>query len=154
MTSTFDRSQLMRTVRFRPYLKGHGPTFTLRLFDQPSGPSHQYSVGYELLQHEDGNTIVLFAGADFSVGACTSVDSDAAIEALMGFLTLRLGDTDREYFLAYTPTQLAFCQTHAETLGAEVSARYTCCECGSTDLVGKAIDGRKYCKHHRPSARL
>lgn len=53
---------------------------------------------------------VLFAGADFGVSAYSAIDSDDVVRSLMGFLTVRQGDTDREYFSAYTPDQLAWCE--------------------------------------------
>jgi hypothetical protein len=46
------------------------------------------------------------------------------VRALMGFLTLRPGDTDDEYFDRYTPDQLAFADEHGEFLGLEVEMRF------------------------------
>jgi len=42
----------------------------------------------------------------------------------MSFLTLRPGDTDDEYFAAYTEAQRAYCGQHAEALHCEVLARF------------------------------
>ena len=54
-----------------------------------------------------------------------SIDSDQAVAALMGFLTLKPGDTDREYFDAYTPEQLAWAQSYEpELLEMEVINRF------------------------------
>lgn len=53
-----------------------------------------------------------------------ATNSDAAVRNVMGWLTLRPGDTDSEYFAAYTPEQLAFCESHAETLSCEVMYRF------------------------------
>jgi hypothetical protein len=45
-------------------------------------------------------------------------DNENVIEAIMGFVTLRPGDTDAEHFDNYTPEQLAFCHSAAcEELG-------------------------------------
>jgi hypothetical protein len=52
------------------------------------------------------------------------IDSDDAVKSVMGWLTLRPGDTDSDYFADYTAEQMAFCEQHAETLGCEVMARY------------------------------
>lgn len=65
-------------------------------------------TGYEL---RDPAGAVLFHGADFGPGAATAIDSDEALRGLLGFLTLRPGDTDAEYFAAYTPEQTAFAQS-------------------------------------------
>jgi hypothetical protein len=53
-----------------------------------------------------------------------AIDSDKAVGSLMGFLTLRPGDTDSEYFESYTPEQMHFAETHAEALACEVMARF------------------------------
>lgn len=48
----------------------------------------------------------LFRGEDFSCSPMVAIDSDEAVLAILGFLTLRPGDTDREYFDDYTKSQL------------------------------------------------
>jgi hypothetical protein len=45
-----------------------------------------------------------------------ATDSNETLRALLGFLTLKPGDTDREYFDDYTPAQMAFAQGDAEML--------------------------------------
>lgn len=119
--------ELIRTVRLTPYRKEQGPTFTLRVFDTGK-PSARYAMrtvlGYELRQHESGRTSVLFSGDDFQPSCLYADDSDKAIAALLGFLTLRRGDTDSDYFAKYTPDQIAFTEQHAETLSAEAIARF------------------------------
>jgi len=112
---------LMRTVRFSPYLRGKGPTFTLRLY-YIGLPDNR--IGYRLTQHEHGVTSLLFEGDDFRVSPLYAHDSDAAVNHLMTFLTLRPGDTDREYFAKYTPEQLDYCGEHAEALWMEVERRF------------------------------
>jgi hypothetical protein len=59
---------------------------------------------------------VLFAGADFCGSPMRADDADETLRSLLGFLTLRPGDTDREYFDEYTPEQLAFANGPAEAL--------------------------------------
>ena len=56
---------------------------------------------------------VLFDGADFSGSPMHADDSDDTVRALLGFLTLKPGDTDRDYFDAYTPAQRAWCESSA-----------------------------------------
>ena len=55
----------------------------------------------------------------------------------MGFLTLRKGDTDAEYFENYSQEQTEFSEAHAESLGCEVYNRFkrgsgdgNYCSCG------------------------
>lgn len=117
-------------------LKGCGPTFTLATWDpNRKGFGGKWIVGYRLTMHTTYWTsppmrpvktvhTVLFEGEDFGCSPMHAVDSDQAIEGIMSFLTLRLGDTDREYFAQYTPEQLDFCSQHAEALAAEVERRF------------------------------
>src|SRR6185436_10376919 len=62
-------------------------------------------IGYELC---DPTSNVLLRGEDFGPGATTADDSDEALLGLCGFLFLRPGDTDREFFDGYSPEQLTF----------------------------------------------
>lgn len=73
----------------------------------------QTYIGYEFAG-PDG--VAIFDAEDFRAGACTAIDSDAALRGLLGFLTLRPGDTDEDYFAGYTPEQMAFAETEAEQL--------------------------------------
>lgn len=58
----------------------------------------------------------LFSGDDYGCAPGTAIDSDESLRGLLGFLTLRPGDTDDEYFDKYTPEQLDYCRTDAEEL--------------------------------------
>ena len=60
---------------------------------------------------------VIFSGDDFAGSPLHADDSDATVGALLGFLSLRPGDTDREYFDGYTADQLEFAEEHGEELG-------------------------------------
>ena len=111
----------IRLVRFRPYRRGHGPTFSLELYDV-LGQSER--IGYTLRQHDHGKTVVIFEGRDFRPSPLHAWDSGETVAAIMGFLTLRLGDTDREYFENYTVEQIEFRDSHAEALASEVHSRF------------------------------
>ncbi len=113
----------IRLVRFRPYRKG--PTFSLALYELP-GQSER--IGYTLRQHDRGRTTVIFDGRDFRPSPLHAWDSDETIAAVMGFLTLCLGDTDRDYFDSYTAEQIAFRDAHAEILACEVYSRFEATE--------------------------
>ena len=69
-------------------------------------------LAYELRDHGE----VIFAGDDFYPSPLYAYDGDEAIVALLGFLALRPGDTDRAYFDRYTNRQLAWAYERAETL--------------------------------------
>jgi hypothetical protein len=115
----------LRSYTFRPYRPGMGPHFILTTFDPDKRDHKGKSVlGYRLTMRDNGKSVALFKGEDFGCSPMHAIDSVAAAEGLMGFLTLRPGDTDAEYFKDYTPEQLAYCSTHAQALSGEVSARW------------------------------
>ncbi len=106
----------LRTVEFHPYIEG--PWFKLELFtDWVTDARGSITVSYKLSQFGKHDALVLFEGTDYNPSPCHAVDSDESVADLLGFLTLRPGDTDDEYFEEYTPRQLAFCEEHAESLG-------------------------------------
>jgi len=73
----------------------------------------QSYIGYEFYDRA-GNT--LFSGEDFAGSPMHADDADETVKSLLGFLTLRPGDTDAEYFENYTEEQMDFAQTDAEVL--------------------------------------
>ena len=73
----------------------------------------KHQVGYEFLR-PDGRT--LFRGEDFACSPLHAIDSDECLRGILGFLTLRPGDTDTEYFEAYTPEQMEFAENEVDEL--------------------------------------
>lgn len=114
--------ELIRECRFSPY-RGKGPHYTLRLYDTGRSRDGKYQLAYELRQHKT-KTTVLFTGNDFYCSPLHAIDSDETVRSLMSFLTLRIGDTDLEYFDSYTDVQKEFRDSHAESLSAEVANRF------------------------------
>lgn len=115
---------IIRRCHFQPYLKGAGPTFALTIWDTGRYDRRGQTVlGYRL--NMDG--ALLFQGEDFAGSPCHADDADETVAALMSFLTLRPGDTDRAHFDTYTPRQLAFCDHHAEALSATCFDRFGEC---------------------------
>lgn len=126
----------IRRCIFRPYRKGFGPYFVLTMTDTFRRDARgQTIIHYQLEQRAsvadviddafaEPHAFVVFEGDGFTGSPLHSDDSDDCAHALMGFLTLRPGDTDAEYFADYTALQLEFCQQHAESLSAEVDARF------------------------------
>ncbi len=55
---------------------------------------------------------VMFSGNDFSPSPMSCVDSLESLLTLLGFLTLKPGDTDNEYFMKYTLSQLDFAKSN------------------------------------------
>ena len=120
--------ELIRSCRFSPYRPGQGPRFVLKVYDLNRYRDNKACLGYCLTQTEKGSKpVILFEAEDFCASPCHAIDSDETIAALMGFLTLKPGDTDREYFENYSPLQMDYCQAHAEALGAEVYFRFGDC---------------------------
>jgi hypothetical protein len=101
-----DAFDSLRHVRLE---SGH----TLQTWDtgrtRGTGMMARTCVAYEL---RDPAGALLFAGADFRPSPMHADDSDETLRGLLGFLTLRPGDTDREYFDDYTPAQLAFARSN------------------------------------------
>lgn len=73
----------------------------------------QTVLGYSFV---DPQGVTVFEGEDFAGSPLHADDSDATLRSLLGFLTLRLGDTDREYFADYNERQVAFRDNEAEML--------------------------------------
>lgn len=138
------KRDVLRRCRFRPYRIGMGPTFSLLMWDT-GRRNDQYGerfskpiLGYQLNLHPvpgTGPCVCLFEGEDYGCSSRHAIDSNESVEALMGFLTLRPGDTDSEYFDRYTAEQFAYCAQHAEALSGEVSARF-CDENGNVRKRG------------------
>lgn len=141
------RTERVRTIRFECYSKGNGPRFTLSLYDV-DGPgtdeAGRYHVGYTLAQ---GREVIFDSDTNGTCRVHAAIDSDAAAECVMSFLTLRPGDTDPDYFDSYTPEQFSFCEQHAETLGHEAMARFCCDECGVVTDNRRTASG-KHCDRH------
>jgi hypothetical protein len=87
--------------------------FQLDLFDTGSCDSRgQTRLAYTF--RDNGN--VIFEGDDFAGSPLHADDSEETVAALLSFLSLRPGDTDREYFDRYTPEQLEWAQQNGEEL--------------------------------------
>jgi len=91
------------------FLRAPGGRYELRTWD--SGRTDH--MGKTILRYEfrDPRGFILFAGSDFACSPMHAIDSDEAVGSLLNFLTLRPGDTDREYFEDYTPEQMEFAQS-------------------------------------------
>lgn len=115
---------VIRACTFRPYRRGHGPSFHLTMWAADATDERgQTTIAYRLTMVEKGMiTQTLFEGADFHGSPLHADDSDATVAGLMEFLTLRPGDTDADYFANYTPVQMTFVGAHAEALYGEVSS--------------------------------
>ncbi len=125
--------EIIRTFRFAPYARGQGPTFTLRVYDIHTRDHRGvWMTGYCLQAHPvSGKSVTLFDANDHSCLA--AIDSEETANSIMGFLTLRPGDTDADYFAKYTPEQLAFCEEDAESLACAVSDKWADPETGFFD---------------------
>lgn len=100
------------------------PRFRLTVWN--TGLTDRYGkqrLAYEFSMHQ-GRKTVLFKGHNFYASPVCALDSDATMLAIMDVLTLKPGDTDKEYFANYTPEQLAFCARYAEVLNYEIWVRF------------------------------
>lgn len=92
--------------------------FELVLLDDGRTDSDGRCVLHYIFRDE-GRTI--FRGSDFRPSPLHATDSDEAVYALLGFLSLQAGDTDDEYFARYTPAQLAWRDARADELALIVA---------------------------------
>jgi hypothetical protein len=66
--------------------------------------------------------VAVFCGRDFETpDHWTHIEPTHALAGLLGFLSLRPGDTDAEYFDSYSPSQMEWAETYAEELSGVVS---------------------------------
>jgi len=111
-------------------LDGH----ELLLYDIPQRPRGltrpHHQLGYVL---SDPEGTVIFKGEDFGCSPMVAIDSDECLRSLLGFLTLRDGDVEDEYWKdhGYGELQLAWRDQYAEEL--QMWALYE--EEGGTSLV-------------------
>jgi hypothetical protein len=112
----------VRVARFRPYTGDQGEG-TLILWDgNARDEAGRYCVQFRLLWSTMPEPLFDVDAGPFH--GHVSVDGDKAIVGVMGFLCLKPGDTDPDYFDKYTPAQLEWAETHAESVSCEVMARY------------------------------
>ena len=72
----------------------------------------QTNIGFTL---EDCGRVI-FEDEDFCGSPMHADDSDETVGALLGFLSIRPGDTDMGYFSGYTRAQFQWCDERAEEL--------------------------------------
>lgn len=116
---------VLRRITLRPYREGAGPVFKLVTWDAELTRYGKHVLGYRLSLHAPGERgRVIFRGEDFGCSPMHAIDSRETIAGILGFLTIRPGDTDAEYFEGYTRRQREFCSQHAESLAAEAEYRF------------------------------
>jgi hypothetical protein len=87
--------------------------FRLSLYD----PNRRDHLGKNVLAYRfTDHGKLIFQGEDFACSPLHSVDSLETVYSLLTFLSLRSGDTDEEYFADYTPEQIEWRDSRAETL--------------------------------------
>jgi hypothetical protein len=78
----------------------------------------RHRIGYRMLWKSK----LIFEGRDFGPSPLHAIDSRETALEVMGFLCLRKGDTDKEYFSEYTALQTAWSESsECEYLGADCS---------------------------------
>lgn len=95
----------------------HDGPYRLHLFT-----SHETDeFGHTALSYQfRHNGDIVFDGGDYRPGSGIALDGADSVSGLLGFLTLRPGDTDWEYFAAYSPCELLWAIEHAEELSAYI----------------------------------
>jgi len=98
-----------------PFVKWRADSFELFIFHTHQRQDGKWRLAYVLL---DGGEVI-FKGDDFF--SPNDLDERWNVAQLLGFLSLRDGDTDDEYFESYTPEQIAWRDERAAELGLWVS---------------------------------
>ena len=66
----------------------------------------------------------VFCASDFAGSPMYENNSDETVAGLLGYLSLRPGDTDKEYFDCYFPAQMRFVEDMGEELAAASCDRF------------------------------
>ena len=93
----------------------HSKEFRLELFHTDQHWWGKQILAYAFYDVRFGDEPI-FQGADFGCPQFDDPESDHTISQLLGFLSLKPGDTDAEYFEDYSPRQMEWCEQHAEDL--------------------------------------
>ena len=99
-----------------PFVKWHADSFELFIFHTHQNRDGKWRMAYVLL--DEGK--VIFKDDDFF--SPNDLDEKWNVAELLGFLSLRDGDTDDEYFESDTPEQTAWRDERAEELSFWVSS--------------------------------
>lgn len=111
-THYMDPERLLRDVR----LSTSEGRFRLRTWDTYETDGRGVTIiAYELRDETAERPI--FIGADFAGSPLHADDSDESLRSVLGFLSLRPGDVEAEFFDGYTAEQLAFAERHGEEVG-------------------------------------
>lgn len=86
--------------------------YELRMYDGGTDDDGREVVSYVLHDHQWGYGRDLFRGRNYRPSPLYAVDSPESIAGLLSFLSLREGDTDSEYFDAYTDRQIGWRDSH------------------------------------------
>jgi hypothetical protein len=89
-----------------------GADYKLDLYDSGRVCNGKSMLSYQFYHKEQ----LVFEGDDFGCSPMYCIDSDNAVAALLHFLSLKPGDTDREYFEDYTEQQLEFARDCGDDL--------------------------------------
>lgn len=117
-------TEIIVRAHFKPYVDTM-PSFLLEMWEAPAVRRHlmsQSPMGYRLREvapgtDPDESTDIVFEAEDYGCSPMHAIDGPECVIALLGFLTLRPGDTDKDYFNAYTERQLRFADEHGDALG-------------------------------------
>ena len=98
-TKTINQSHTWRFDGFRVQL------LRMDKFNQ----EQPYRAYFSYRLYDDG--VLIFSGKDFSPSPMWNYDSALTVGQFLGWMTLKPGDTDQEFFEKYTPLQIRWCQS-------------------------------------------
>lgn len=109
----------MKNANFMRTFLWKGYKVSLSLYELNEQKDHtRYRIGYRMLWKSK----VIFEGRDFGPSPLHAIDSRETALSVMGFLCLRKGDTDKEYFEKYSELQTEWSESpECECLGCDIS---------------------------------
>ncbi len=112
----------MELLCTQKYVMNDKTTFVLHTWDTNKVVGNKWVIHFQFIKLGPVFETIIFED-DIHCPSIYAIDSDYTLQAILGFITLRLGDTDREYFKDYTKVQIEFRDTYAEELQLEFTGR-------------------------------
>ena len=109
---TFEEVEYGGVTKFR--WSQEGLTVLLWPSDKPAAEGRNLRYQFFDSTFDANGEIPIFDGDDYCIPSSHEAFSLGAIEGILGFLSLRDGDTDDEYFDEYSERQLQWRDTRAE----------------------------------------
>jgi hypothetical protein len=115
-------SEVLRAMRFAPLTDG--PAFAVTMLDTGRTDHRGATIvrtRVRCIKAGDGFSAgqIVFDHEEIALSPCDASDSDAAFGSVLGWLSLKPGDTDADFFEDYSDPQIEFAESFGEHLSLE-----------------------------------